>query len=352
MLTAIRGVGVIAYSGAVIMALPEENISRDLLGLLLLEFFHGMLYPTIRTKVLSGRIPICEHFCLMALAAIVGGIVLAIMVGNVFAVVCIGLYFLAFPFYVSYSIQIEKKNIEKSTKVEAYVALVSSLSAGAFIITGSAFEIGSEFLTPILRVVAVPFVFFIALSMQTVMFSPMIFVFPSSKTIVESMPGLDYLGLLVYFRYKILLLASGQHDSAAVIKFITVSYEPLSSIYGYFLRFVHSKANFNSRRYVESTKLLLFGTFCLMITLWLSIQLFGEAESLTAMMTILFLLGAAAFTTHHVIGTMWMRILLTVNWIGLIYLVSRLESADMVLVLASVSFLCILVRFKVFRPAG
>ena len=341
-----------AYGGAVVIALPAENITRDLLGLLLLEFFHGMLYPTIRTKVLSGRIPTRENFCLMALAAIVGGIVLVIMVGNIFAVVCIGLYFLAFPFYVCNSIQIEKTNVGKSTKVEAYVALIASLSAGVFIITGSTFEIGSEFLTPILRVVAVPFVFFIALSMQTVMLSPMVFVFPSSKTIAESIPGLDYLGLLVYFRYKILLLAAGQHDSAAVIKFVTVAYEPLASIYGYFLRFVHSKANFNSRRYVESTKLLLVGTFCLMITLWLLIQLIGETESLTAMLTVLFMLGAAAVTTHYVIGTMWMRILLTMTWIGLIYLVSMLESADMVLVLASVSFLCILVRFKVFRFEG
>tara|TARA_B110000090_G_C12953806_1_gene282200 strand:- start:107 stop:376 length:270 start_codon:yes stop_codon:yes gene_type:complete len=89
-----------------------------------------------------------------------------------------------------------------------------------------------------------------------------------------------------------------------------------------------------------------------MITLWLLIQLIGETESLTAMLTVLFMLGAAAVTTHYVIGTMWMRILLTMTWIGLIYLVSMLESADMVLVLASVSFLCILVRFKVFRFEG
>ena len=32
-----------AYGGAVVIALPAENITRDLLGLLLLEFFHGML---------------------------------------------------------------------------------------------------------------------------------------------------------------------------------------------------------------------------------------------------------------------------------------------------------------------
>ena len=84
----------VAYSGAVMIALPSENIARDLVGLLLLEFFHGMLYPTTRTKVLSGRIPAQESFGFMTLAATVGLIALVMFVGNIFALICLGFYFL------------------------------------------------------------------------------------------------------------------------------------------------------------------------------------------------------------------------------------------------------------------
>lgn len=345
-LTSIRMLSLILYSFAVYIALPSENIARDLIALLIIEFFHGMLYPTGRTQTISSRICFSQYFPIMMLFSAIGVLASILLISNFFALLLVVIYLLGYPFFTFNGAMIEKNDTNSSLKIEAYSALSASLLASVFLMLGHFIGFSEEYMTPVYRLAFVPLAFAIIIRLHSLKLIFPTFEYPRLKNILTILPGLDHLGLLILFRYQLLISASEQLNSKSIIKLITVLYEPIASIYGFYLRYILSSSKFSGDEYSKKSKRFMSITFAIPISVWLLYLYFGYFEIFLGLMSIFILIGSAALTTHYIVAKKIIRLFFILNWLVLNTFLYINLPADLVIIYGSIVYLIIIYNFS------
>ena len=153
-LVMVRGAGVAIYTASAIYALPESNIISSILVLSIIDFLAGMLYPTFKTAVVSGRVDIELVYGMSIVISVILLSASYFIYQNILLISFV-LYLIVvaiFPYVVKAGSLFESKDVGGHIKLEAFVSFVSAISSSVLLIAFTIFNFDSDFSTPIFRI--------------------------------------------------------------------------------------------------------------------------------------------------------------------------------------------------------
>ncbi len=303
-LVMVRGAGVAIYTASAIYALPESNVISSILVLSIIDFLAGMLYPTFKTAVVSGRVDIELVFGMSIVISVILLSASYFIYPNILLISFV-LYLIVvaiFPYIVKAGSLFESKDVGGHIKLEAFVSFVSAISASVLLIAFKIFNFDLEFSTPILRnffyfVVCV--ICYIKRGFLAVEVKPRLSF--DIKALV-SFVGVEYLMLFSVFRAKILYLISSDINFQGSVKLISLLYDPVSVFYGYFLRSTFAKAGFKSIEYFIRVWPVFFITLCVSFV-FAGLIFVSDVFNLGLIISVVaLLLCFAGLTTNYIVG--------------------------------------------------
>lgn len=121
----------------------------------------------------------------------------------------------------------------------------------------------------------------------------------SFRSLVSSIRGVEYGALLVGVRISLLNALSVHPEGAMMVKFVTLLYEPIASVFGLLLRFFNAQAGFVPHQYTTLSALFFIGQSAILGSTLVVLLRFGGTW-LAAVLIVLLLLFAVSLTTHFI----------------------------------------------------
>ena len=249
----IRGVGSLIYSVVAVACIPSQYFSDVVTILPLMEFISAMLFPVMRTGIISNRIT--SGIGLVLMLTISSMFFIYVMLTSVVELkylipACIVFAFV--PFAVIASAYYEKISVKKSTSHEVRVAFSSALGASLLIYISNIGFLPDYFNNPLLRSALFPVVFLIGADFSGLRRFIAWGDFKAVNTLL-SLRGLDYLMLLSFIKINLLGLLRDNPFGDFLVKVFIVIYDISSALLSYFLRHRYSTSKFQFSVYVRST---------------------------------------------------------------------------------------------------
>jgi hypothetical protein len=306
----VRGVGVAIYTVSAIYALPETNIVTSILVLSIIDFLAGMLYPTFKTAVVSGRVDIEFVFgisLLISFFLLVGSYFIypsTLPISFIFYCVIV----VIFPSIVKAGSLYELKDVDGHIKLEAFTSFIAAISASIFLIFFKLLNLDSDLSTPALRVFLyfiVCYIFYVKRGFLDDNIKPRL---SFNIKLLTPLVGIEYLMSLSVLRAKILYLISNNNNFDGSVKIISLLYDPISAFYGYFLRSTFSTAKYNDINYLILVMPIFFCTLATSFIFATSIFIFDELRIGLIISVVSLLLALAGLTTNYIISQKYARL--------------------------------------------